>query len=68
MENQRTFTHLNKEARETIKNLCEKWHIHLSDCPDLQCAQNNRVDGYQSENRVQNKARWTQTKDFKAVR
>ena len=45
-----------------------KWHIHLSDSPDLRCAQNNRVEGYQSENRVQNKARWTQTKDFKAVR
>ena len=45
-----------------------KWHIHLSDSPDLRCAQNNRVEGYQSENRVQNKARWTQTEDFKAVR
>ena len=45
-----------------------KWHIHLSDSPDLRCAQNNRVEGYQSKNRVQNKTRWTQTENFKAVR
>ena len=67
MENQRKFIYLNKETREIINNLW-KWHIHLSDSPDLRCAQNNRVEGYQSENRVQNKARWTQTEDFKAVR
>ena len=34
----------------------------------MQCAQNNRVKGYQSENRVQNKVEWTQTEDIKAVR
>ena len=63
-----TLTYLNEETRENVKNLFRKWHIHLRDSPDLRCAQNNRVEGYQSENRVQNKARWTQTKDFKAVR
>ena len=44
-----------------------KWHIHLSGSPDFWCAQNNHVETYHSENRVQNKARWTQTKDFEAV-
>ena len=42
--------------------------IHRGDIPDLRCAQNNRVESYHSENRVQNKMRCAQTKDFKAIR
>ena len=67
MENQRKFAYLNKETKEIIQEFVWKWQIHLSSSPNLRCAQNHSVDGYHSENWVQNKSRWTHTEYIKAV-
>ena len=68
MENQRKYKFLNKEAGETIKNVCENG-ISISAITQIcDVLRTNVWEGYRSENRVQNKTRWTQTEDLKAVR
>ena len=57
----------NQRNKRNHQEFIWKWHIHLSGSPDLRYAQNNHVEDFHSENRVQSKVRWTQTKDFKAV-
>ena len=68
MENRRIFTHLNKETKETINNLFENGIFILAIAQICGVHRTTVWRVIKGANRVQNKARWTQTEDFKAVR